>query len=45
MAASGAPERRKDHAELIANVALTMIREVKEISVPSGKGVDIRIGL
>ncbi|KAL1508915.1 hypothetical protein ABEB36_003734 [Hypothenemus hampei] len=45
MAACGAPERTTNHAEIMANVALNLLETSKKIKVPSGNGVEIKIGV
>ncbi|CAH1175614.1 unnamed protein product [Phaedon cochleariae] len=45
MAVSGAPERQKKHAQNIANVSLCMVKHVRQLQVPSGTKVDVRIGV
>ncbi|XP_076255247.1 soluble guanylate cyclase 89Db-like [Rhynchophorus ferrugineus] len=45
MAACGAPERRKNHADIVATVAINMVKAAKEIKTPTGQGVDVRIGI
>ncbi|KAF5299447.1 hypothetical protein FQR65_LT01027 [Abscondita terminalis] len=45
MAASGAPEKTRNHAENVANLSLSMIENVKSIRTPSGGKVEIRIGI
>lgn len=44
MAASGAPERNKTHAVDVADLALSMMQNVKKIQGPHGMPVEIRIG-
>lgn len=44
MAASGAPERTRDHAVNVADFSLAVIKGVKELTLPSGGEVDVRIG-
>ena len=45
MVVGGLPTRRKDHAEAIAEMALDMLFEVKEISQNQDKSLQIRIGI
>lgn len=45
MAASGAPERNKTHAVDVADLALSMMQNVKKIQGPHGMPVEIRIGI
>lgn len=45
MAASGAPEITELHAQNVADVSLAMIKDVQEIQTPTGKKVEIRIGV
>lgn len=44
MAVSGAPERTEIHAQNVCDVSLCMINKVKELKMPSGTKVEIRIG-
>lgn len=45
MAASGAPERTKDHAVNVADFSLAVIKGIKELKLPSGGEADVRIGI
>ncbi len=45
MVVGGLPTPRKDHAEAIAEMALDMLNQVKEISVKQEKPLQIRIGI
>ncbi|KAI4457336.1 guanylate cyclase soluble subunit beta-2 [Holotrichia oblita] len=45
MAASGAPERTKDHAINVADFSLALIKGVKDLTLPSGGEVDVKIGI
>ncbi|KAI4457344.1 guanylate cyclase soluble subunit beta-2 [Holotrichia oblita] len=45
MAASGAPERTKDHAINVADFSLALIKGVKDLRLPSGGEVDVKIGI
>ncbi|XP_017776660.1 PREDICTED: soluble guanylate cyclase 89Db-like [Nicrophorus vespilloides] len=45
MAASGAPERVDKHATNVADLSLSMVKNVKGILVPSQTKVEIRIGI
>lgn len=44
MAVSGAPERTEFHAQNICDVSLSMINQVKQLQMPSGTKVEVRIG-
>jgi hypothetical protein len=44
MAVSGAPEYTPEHAENVADVALSLLRHVKQLKLPSGISIQIRIG-
>jgi hypothetical protein len=44
MAVSGAPEYTPEHAENVADVALCLLRQVKQFKLPSGISIQIRIG-
>jgi guanylate cyclase len=44
MAVSGAPEYTPAHAENVADVALCLLRQVKQLQLPSGIRIQIRIG-
>jgi hypothetical protein len=44
MAVGGAPEYNPEHAENVADVALCLLRQVKELKLPSGISIQIRIG-
>jgi hypothetical protein len=44
MAVSGAPEYTPQHAENVADVALSLLRHVKQLKLPSGIRIQIRIG-
>ena len=45
MVAGGLPERRADHAEAIANMALDMQREILGFRSEAGEGFGMRIGV
>ncbi|MEW9918288.1 adenylate/guanylate cyclase domain-containing protein [Marimonas sp. MJW-29] len=45
MVAAGLPVARKDHAEIIADMALAMQAEVKRLSQELGEPIDLRIGI
>ncbi|XP_029173024.1 soluble guanylate cyclase 89Db-like [Nylanderia fulva] len=45
MAASGAPDRNKNHAQNIADVSLQLIEHVRSLELPSGLDIRIRIGI
>ncbi|MEO0410108.1 MAG: adenylate/guanylate cyclase domain-containing protein [Cyanobacteria bacterium P01_A01_bin.135] len=45
MAVGGLPMQRPDHAEAIAELALSMIQEVKRFNRVTGEQVEIRIGI
>jgi class 3 adenylate cyclase len=45
MVAAGLPEPRPDHAEAIAQMALAMIRVVRELAVRHAENLDVRIGI
>lgn len=45
MAVSGAPEYTPQHAENVADVALCLLRHVKQLKLPSGISIQIRIGI
>lgn len=45
MVAGGLPERRTDHAEAIANMALDMQREILTFRNEAGEGFGMRIGI
>ena len=44
MAVGGAPEYTPKHAENVADVALCLLRQVKQFKLPSGISIQIRIG-
>lgn len=44
MAVSGAPERTEFHAQNICDVSLSMMSQVKQLQMPSGTKVEVRIG-
>jgi guanylate cyclase len=44
MAVSGAPEYTSQHADNVADVALCLLRHVKQLKLPSGISIQIRIG-
>jgi len=44
MVAGGVPDRRVDHAESVAAVALEFRSKVKQIKVPDTERIHIRIG-
>ena len=45
MAASGAPDRTKDHATNVVDVALELLSQVQSLVLPSDLKIEIRIGL
>lgn len=45
MAVCGAPEPNELHAQNITDVALCMVQHVKQLKIPSGTKVDVRIGI
>jgi adenylate cyclase len=45
MAAGGLPERRSDHAEAVAGLALAMQSELARVCIALGLGLTIRIGI
>ncbi|XP_058791395.1 soluble guanylate cyclase 89Db-like isoform X2 [Phymastichus coffea] len=45
MAASGAPDRADDHAVNVADVALQLVSQVRSLSLPSARDIQVRIGL
>lgn len=45
MVVSGAPERRQDHAEVMANLAIDMQQALIELAAASGKTLMMRIGI
>ncbi|XP_044019324.1 soluble guanylate cyclase 89Db-like [Aphidius gifuensis] len=45
MAASGAPDKTKDHAKNVADVSLQLITRVRSLKLPSGIDIQIRIGI
>ncbi|XP_072747982.1 soluble guanylate cyclase 89Db [Anoplolepis gracilipes] len=45
MAASGAPDRNKNHAQNIADVSLQLIEHVRYLELSSGLDIRIRIGI
>ncbi|KAL0134164.1 hypothetical protein PUN28_001180 [Cardiocondyla obscurior] len=45
MAASGAPDRNKNHAQNVADVSLQLIEHVRSLKLPSGLDIRIRIGI
>ncbi|KAJ8919157.1 hypothetical protein NQ315_012143 [Exocentrus adspersus] len=45
MAVCGAPERNENHARNITDVALCMVKHVKQLQIPSGTKVEVRIGV
>jgi len=44
MAVGGAPEYTPKHAENVADVALCLLKQVKQLKLPSGISIQIRIG-
>lgn len=44
MAVSGAPEKNLTHASNIIDVSLGMTKHVRQLKIPSGTKVDVRIG-
>ncbi|KAG5867251.1 hypothetical protein JTB14_012831 [Gonioctena quinquepunctata] len=45
MAVCGAPDRSEDHAQNIADVSLDMVKHVRQLEIPSGTKVEVRIGV
>ncbi|XP_074041184.1 soluble guanylate cyclase 89Da isoform X2 [Leptinotarsa decemlineata] len=45
MAVCGAPDKNDDHAQNIADVSLCMVKHVRQLKIPSGTKVDVRIGV
>uniref|UniRef100_A0AAR5P0S0 guanylate cyclase n=1 Tax=Dendroctonus ponderosae TaxID=77166 RepID=A0AAR5P0S0_DENPD len=45
MVACGAPEKNERHAEIMANVALSMLEVTANMVIPSGNGVELKIGI
>lgn len=45
MAASGAPEKNPNHARNVVDVSLSLIKQIKQLGMPSTMGVDIRLGI
>lgn len=45
MAASGAPERSENHAVNVADLSLSMLKNVRGLKMPSGANVEVRIGI
>ncbi|RZC39378.1 soluble guanylate cyclase 89Db-like [Asbolus verrucosus] len=45
MAVSGAPERSASHAQNVCDVALSMMRHVEQLKIPSGTKVEVRTGI
>jgi adenylate cyclase len=45
MAAAGAPTPRPDHARAVAEMALDMLEETKDLIAPNGEPLRIRIGI
>ncbi|XP_050303874.1 soluble guanylate cyclase 89Db-like [Anthonomus grandis grandis] len=45
MAVCGAPEETPLHAQNICDVSLCMIQHIKQLQIPSGTKVDVRIGV
>nr|XP_022912206.1 soluble guanylate cyclase 89Db-like [Onthophagus taurus]XP_022912207.1 soluble guanylate cyclase 89Db-like [Onthophagus taurus] len=45
MAVSGAPEKTKEHAKNVCDFSLSLIKNVKELLMPSGGGVEVKIGI
>jgi hypothetical protein len=44
MAVSGAPEYTPEHAENVADVSMCLLRQVKQLKLPSRISIQIRIG-
>lgn len=44
MTVSGAPVKSDAHALNICDVALCMVKHVKQLQIPSGTKVEVRIG-
>lgn len=44
MAACGAPEKTENHAEVMAKVAISMLKSARKIQGPSGLPVEVKIG-
>ncbi len=45
MVAAGAPERREDHAEAVAALALEIVRETEKLAIKTGRRLSVRIGI
>jgi guanylate cyclase len=45
MVASGVPAARADHAQAIANLALDMIEQLKEVPARNGRRIEFRVGI
>ncbi|XP_018562428.1 soluble guanylate cyclase 89Db-like [Anoplophora glabripennis] len=45
MAVCGAPDRNDSHARNITDVSLCMVKHVKQLQIPSGTKVEVRIGV
>jgi len=45
MVASGVPTHRADHAQAIAQLALDMIEQLKEVPARKGKRIEFRVGI
>lgn len=44
MSVCGAPEPNENHAQNILDVSLCMVKHVKQLQIPSGTKVEVRIG-
>lgn len=44
MAVGGAPERNENHAQNIMDVSVCMVKHVRQLKIPSGTKVEVRIG-
>lgn len=45
MAVCGAPNENENHARNIVDVSLEMVKHIKQLKIPSGTKVDVRIGV
>lgn len=45
MAVCGAPDHNENHAQNIMDVSVCMVKHVRQLKIPSGTKVDVRIGL
>uniref|UniRef100_A0A6P7FXB8 guanylate cyclase n=1 Tax=Diabrotica virgifera virgifera TaxID=50390 RepID=A0A6P7FXB8_DIAVI len=44
MAVCGAPDENENHAQNIVDVSLEMVKHIRQLKIPSGTKVDVRIG-